>query len=155
MSAAFGANEKLKRVAVIGATGSVGSSVLDVCRAHRDRLEVVALAAGRDAEKIARLAAEFEGVRRVCLASDAAASLAGSGKLPPTVRVLSGPEGLRDLAGDPEVDHVVFASSGTAAIEALQTALRAGREVSLANKESIVVAGTWVMPLVQRPDQLR
>ncbi|MDR3232043.1 MAG: 1-deoxy-D-xylulose-5-phosphate reductoisomerase [Synergistaceae bacterium] len=158
MSDAWGANGKLngnlKRIAVIGATGSVGSSVLDVCRSHRDRLEVVALAAGRDAEKIARLTGDFGGVRKVCLASpDAAASLAG--KLPPAVRMLSGPKGLRDLAQDPEVDHVVFASSGTAAIEALQVALRSGREVSLANKESVVVAGAWVMPLVRRPDQLR
>ena len=59
------------------------------------------------------------------------------------------------MAEDPSVDHVVFASSGTAAIPALQAALRAGKEVSLANKESIVVAGPWVMPLVRTRDQLR
>jgi 1-deoxy-D-xylulose-5-phosphate reductoisomerase len=69
--------------------------------------------------------------------------------------VLSGAQGLRELAQDPEVDHVVFASSGTAAIDALQCALRAGKEVSLANKESIVVAGAWVMPLLRERDQLR
>ncbi|MDR1620755.1 MAG: hypothetical protein LBS00_00085, partial [Synergistaceae bacterium] len=52
-------NKTKKRVAVIGATGSVGSSVLDVCRHHLDRVEVTALAAGRDAEKLASLSAEF------------------------------------------------------------------------------------------------
>jgi 1-deoxy-D-xylulose-5-phosphate reductoisomerase len=140
-------------VAVIGATGSVGSSVLDVCRHHRDRVEVTALAAGRDAEKLASLSAEF-GASKLCLASkEAAASLPG--KLSAPIEVLSGPLGLETLSQDPDVDHIVFASSGTAAIEALQAALRAGKEVSLANKESIVVAGTWVMPLIQRRDQLR
>ncbi len=144
-----------KRVAVIGATGSVGSSVVDVCRHHRDRLDVVALAANGDVDGIASLAAEF-GAKKICLASEKAAGIL-SGKLPKgeSVRVLAGMDGLKELAGDPEVDHVVFASSGTAAIEALQIALKAGREISLANKESILVAGTWIMPLVRCPDQLR
>jgi 1-deoxy-D-xylulose-5-phosphate reductoisomerase len=62
---------------------------------------------------------------------------------------------LEDLSQDPEVDHVVFASSGTAAIEALRTALRAGKEVSLANKESLVVGGPWVIPSIREGGQLR
>jgi 1-deoxy-D-xylulose-5-phosphate reductoisomerase len=70
-------------------------------------------------------------------------------------RIYSGAEGLARIAGDPTIDHIVFASSGTAAIEALQIALERGKEVSLANKESIVVAGAWVMPLVRGNDQLR
>ncbi|MDR1049409.1 MAG: 1-deoxy-D-xylulose-5-phosphate reductoisomerase, partial [Synergistaceae bacterium] len=70
-------------------------------------------------------------------------------------RVLSGPGGLLELARDPETDHVVFASSGTAAIEALRAALESGKEVSLANKESIVVGGAWVMPSVRDRGQLR
>jgi len=141
--------EAQKRIAVIGASGSVGSSVLDVCRNHGDKLKVVALAAGKDAKKLNRLSEEF-GVVKLCLAERSAAD-----QLPLPGAALFGPEGLDELAGDPEVDHVVFASSGTAAIEALQTALKAGKEVSLANKESIVVAGTWVMPLVQGRGQLR
>jgi 1-deoxy-D-xylulose-5-phosphate reductoisomerase len=147
------AEKTKKRIAVIGATGSVGSSVLDVCRCHLDRLEVTALAAGQDAEKMASLSAEF-GVSKLCLASkEAAASLAD--KLTSPAEVLSGASGLKALSQNPDIDHVVFASSGTAAIEALQLALRAGKEVSLANKESIVVAGAWVMPLVQGRNQLR
>jgi 1-deoxy-D-xylulose-5-phosphate reductoisomerase len=142
-----------KRVAVIGATGSVGTSVLDVCRHHRDRVEVVALAAAQNAEKLASLAVEF-GTSKLCLASkEAAASLAG--KLSSPVKVLSGPSGLETLSQDPNIDHIVFASSGTAAIEALQTALINKKEISLANKESIVVAGPWVIPLVRGRDQLR
>jgi 1-deoxy-D-xylulose-5-phosphate reductoisomerase len=151
-----------KRVALVGATGSVGSSVLDVCRQHRDRLKVAALAAGRDAEKLAALSREF-GPETLCLAEEEAAAalsriilkFSGSGASSPPPRVLFGAEGLNRIAREPEIDHVVFASSGTAAIEALQAALESGKEVSLANKESIVVAGAWVMPLVQRSGQLR
>ena len=139
-----------KRIAVIGATGSVGSSVLDVCRAHPDALEVRALAARSPSEKLTALAAEF-GVTMLCV-HDAPPGLGPEG---PGSKKLRGPEGLIAVAEDPSVDHVVFASSGTAAIPALQAALRAGKEVSLANKESIVVAGPWVMPLVRTRDQLR
>lgn len=137
-----------KRIAVIGATGSVGSSVLDVCRAYPDALEVCALAARSSSEKLMALAAEF-GVTMLCV-HDAPPDFGPEG-----TRGLRGPEGLIAVAEDPSVDHVVFASSGTAAIPALQAALRAGKEVSLANKESIVVAGPWVMPLVRTRDQLR
>ncbi|MDR1649971.1 MAG: 1-deoxy-D-xylulose-5-phosphate reductoisomerase [Synergistaceae bacterium] len=151
-----------KRVAVIGATGSVGSSVLDVCRRHRGRLKVAALAAGRDAEKLAALSREF-GPETLCLAGEGAAAAlgrfalnsSGAGAPSSLPRVFFGAEGLNRIARDPEIDHVVFASSGTAAIEALQAALESGKEVSLANKESIVVAGAWVMPLVRRSGQLR
>jgi len=136
-----------KRIAVIGATGSVGSSVLDVCRAHRDKLKVVALAAAKDAKKLSRLSEEF-GADTLCMADRSAIA-----QLPRPA--LFGSGGLCELAQAANVDHVVFASSGTAAIEALQAALKAGKEVSLANKESIVVAGMWVMPLVQGSYQLR
>ena len=139
-----------KRIAVIGATGSVGSSVLDVCRAHPDALEVRALAARSPSEKLMALAEEF-GVTMLCV-HDAPP---GFGAEEPGAKKLRGPGGLIAVAEDPSVDHVVFASSGTAAIPALQAALRAGKEVSLANKESIVVAGPWVMPLVRTRDQLR
>ena len=133
-----------KRVAVIGATGSVGSAILSVCRAHPDEVEVRALAARRPSEKLRMLSREFEAT--MLCAHDAPRGTEG---------LLTGPEGLVAIAESPEVDQVLFASSGTAAIPALQAALRAGKEVSLANKESIVVAGPWVMPLVSRPDQLR
>ncbi|MBQ9565473.1 MAG: 1-deoxy-D-xylulose-5-phosphate reductoisomerase [Synergistaceae bacterium] len=125
-----------KKIAVIGATGSVGSSVLSVCRSHADEIEIVGLAAKRPSEKLKSLASEF-GTKTV-LACDEC-----------------GVKGLCELAESPEVDHVVFASSGTDAIPALQRALSAGKEVSLANKESVVVAGPWVMPLITRQDQLR
>ncbi|MDR1741050.1 MAG: 1-deoxy-D-xylulose-5-phosphate reductoisomerase [Synergistaceae bacterium] len=135
----------MKRVAVIGATGSVGSAVMDVCRSFRGEVEVVAMAAAGNAEKLASLAREF-GTRVLCIAENTAAL---KRLVAPDVKILSGGSGLRAIAiGEAGgAEHVVFASSGTAAIGALMDALSSGIEVSLANKESVVVGGPWVMPL--------
>ena len=141
-----------RRIVVIGATGSVGGSVLDICGRFPDSFEVVAMAARSNADSLLELFKKF-GVRRACLAcptNETAARFAEEG-----VELVSGESGLIWLAEMPEADHVVFASSGTDAITALQRALAADKDVSLANKESIVAAGPWVMPLVRRPDQLR
>ena len=121
---------------VIGATGSVGSSIMAVCEAWPEKIRVVSIAANRKSEKLLSLAEKF-GVKKVYAYEE------------------SGESGLEELATDDEITHVAFASSGTAAIKALCCALRSGKDVSLANKESIVVAGEWVMPLVKHPEQLR
>ena len=123
-------------VGVIGATGSVGSSVMAVCEAWPDKISVKAIAANKRSEKLTELARKFN-----------------VSKIYPYEE--TGGDGLEAIALAPEIEHVVFASSGTAAIKALCSALKAGKTVSLANKESIVVAGKWVMPLVKFPDQLR
>ena len=123
-------------VVVIGATGSVGSSVMSVCETWPDKIRVVGLAANRRSPKLQALAEKF-GVKKVIAFEE------------------TGEAGLEELAVMPEAEHVVFASSGTGAIKALCSALKAGKTVSLANKESIVVGGAWVMPLVKAPEQLR
>ena len=123
-------------VGIIGATGSVGSAVMSVCGSWPDKITVKAIAANHDSEKLRTLAAKFH-----------------VSKVYPYEKYAE--EGLELVATDPEISHVVFTSSGTAAIKSLCTALKLGKTVSLANKESIVVAGKWVMPLVSRPDQLR
>jgi 1-deoxy-D-xylulose-5-phosphate reductoisomerase len=141
------------RLFVIGCTGSVGSSVLSVCRTFPEFFEVRALAAHSSGEEIGRLAAEFQTDRVVLSDPEAAAGLARSfaGRL----KILSGAEALEETAVSPDIDHVVVASSGTGGIGALMAALRSGKDVSLANKESIVVAGRWVLPLIRRKSQLR
>lgn len=137
-----------KRVAVIGATGSVGAAVLDICARFPDRFKVIALAAHSNKEKLLRLAQRF-GAETLCLSGVSAFSETG-------YRCLSGISGLSEMAVADDVDHVVFASSGVDAVWALRDALIAGKEVSLSNKESIVAAGQWIMPLVGRKkDQLR
>ena len=123
-------------IGVIGATGSVGSSIMSVCEAWPDKIRVVGLAANRRSEKLLTLAKKFNAEKIYAYEE-------------------SGDEGLEKLATDENIDHVAFASSGTQAIKALCSALKAVKNVSLANKESIVVAGKWVMPLVKHSEQLR
>ena len=141
-----------KRVAVIGATGSVGGSVLDICDRFPGRFRVMALAARSNSEKLLNLAKRF-GAKYSCLDS-ATPETAGAFREAGAV-LECGVDALSSIAESGDVDHVVFASSGTDAITALQRAIAAGKEVSLANKESIVVAGPWVMPLIRRRDQIR
>ena len=121
---------------VIGATGSVGSSIMSVCSAWPDKIHVEALAANRRSEKLQALAKKFN-TQKVYAYEE------------------TGDKGLEKLATDGNINHVAFASSGTQAIKALCSALKDGKNVSLANKESIVVAGKWVMPLVKHSEQLR
>ncbi len=148
-----------KRLLIIGCTGSVGSSVLSVCRMFPEHFEVAALAARSSVDRMLVLAEEFS--CPILVFSDESAAIRAGNELLSSGgqcagrRVLSGEQGLLEMASHPDIDHVVFASSGTGAIGALMAALRSGKEVSLANKESIVVAGPWVLPLVLRPDQIR
>jgi 1-deoxy-D-xylulose-5-phosphate reductoisomerase len=137
------------RIAVIGATGSVGGAVLDICARFPERFDVVALAAHSNSEKLIELARKHH-AQKLCLTEPVGGNFKENG-----FDCISGTGGLSQISTDVDVDHVVFASSGTSAIEALQGALINDKDVSLANKESIVVAGPWVMPLVKRPDQLR
>lgn len=140
------------KIALIGATGSVGGAVLDICARFPDRFQIVAVASHSNVEVLFPIAKRF-GARYAYLSAPTAETVRSFER--EHIGVFSGSSGLESLATLPEVDHVVFASSGTEAIKALQKALSADKDVSLANKESIVVAGPWVMPLVRRPDQLR
>ena len=138
----------MNRIAVIGSTGSIGRSTLAVVDAHPDRLRVVALAAGgnvtRFAEQVERYAPEM-----VALSTDAAlASLHEELRMrgAATVRdAASGQPGLIAVATHPDVDTVLFASSGTASLEAVLAAIDAGKRIALANKEILVMAGRLVM----------
>jgi 1-deoxy-D-xylulose-5-phosphate reductoisomerase len=115
-----------KRVVLLGATGSIGSNALRVIAAHRDRLELVAVAARTDAKRLAVIVREF-GVRH-----------AGT-------RILSGIEGLVELARLPDADIVLVAVVGTTGLEPALAALAAGKELALASKEILVLAGRFVI----------
>ncbi len=139
-------NDKRKRVAVIGCTGSVGSSVLDVCRAYPEKFRVTALAAATGRETLPALCAEFAPRR--------AALLTPRADLPEDVELLTGSDALIRLVESDDVDHVAVASSGVAAVDVLIRALELGKEVSLANKESALILGDCITPAV-RSGQLR
>jgi 1-deoxy-D-xylulose-5-phosphate reductoisomerase len=128
-----------RRLAVLGSTGSIGASTLDVVRAHRSRLEVVALAGGRNRELLRTQCREF----RPCLVSvsspEDAAWLAA--ELGPGTEVRHGEPGLLDCALHPDADTVMAAVVGAAGLESTEASLRAGRRVCVANKEALVVGG--------------
>jgi 1-deoxy-D-xylulose-5-phosphate reductoisomerase len=146
------------RVAVLGSTGSIGRQALEVASAHPERVEVVSLAAHANAELLAEQAVAF-GVREVALADHAAATrarelLAGvrSASGAP-IGVRSGPEEVSALAEEPDADLVLNALVGAAGLRATALTLAAGKTLALANKESLVIGGELIMPLVG-PDQL-
>ncbi len=141
-----GSENKRKRVAVIGCTGSVGSSVLDVCLAYPEKFQVTALAASTGRDTLPRLCAEFS-PRTVALS-------APRNDLPGGVKILTGDDALLRLVELEDVDHVAVASSGVAAVSALLHAIKLGKEISLANKESALIVGNSLAQFV-RIGQLR
>jgi 1-deoxy-D-xylulose-5-phosphate reductoisomerase len=132
-----------RRLTILGSTGSIGRQALDVVRAYPDRFDIVGLSAGKDAELLKRQAAELE-PEIVALESTAISSLDGLG-----CEVLVGPGSAECLAETP-VDAVLNSIVGFAGLAATVAALKAGNRVALANKESLVAGGEWVMSLTQR-----
>ena len=139
----------MRRIAILGSTGSIGTQTLDVARRHPDQVKVVALAAGRRAAEAFSQAREF-GVGTVALgiAPDDV-------EIPEGVSVSVGSEAVAALVNLPEVDVVVNALVGAAGLRASYETLRAGKVLALANKESLVVGGDLIMPLAAKVDEQR
>jgi len=129
-----------RRLTILGSTGSIGLQALDVVRRFPDRFEVVGLSAGSDARTLALQAAEFE-PEFVALESKEPEPLEGL-----KAEVLAGPGSAGRLAGAPS-DVVLNGIVGFAGLAATVGALQAGNRVALANKESLVAGGEWVMAL--------
>ncbi len=128
------------RIALLGSTGSIGTSALDVVRHHPERLSVVALAAyGRDPELLLAQAEEFHPA--LVAVYDEKAARAIEHRLPAGTLLGVGPEGLLAAATLPNADRVIAALVGAAGLPPTHAALAAGKDVALANKESLVVAG--------------
>ena len=133
-------------VAVLGATGSVGSSTLSVIRRHPGRFRVAAMSGHRSVGELERLAAEF-GARELAVA-DARALSDRPGLKAAGWR--AGPEGVAELAALPGVDVVVNAVVGAAGLPPTLAALEAGKRCALANKESLVAGGALVLAAARR-----
>ena len=133
----------MKRLAILGSTGSVGGSALSVVDAHADRLQVVALAAGDNATLLAEQAERYRPVV-VGLATAEAADRFRSAYPTFPGSVVVGAAGLSTVASCAQADIVLCASSGTAALEAVLAAIDAGKTIALANKEVLVMAGELV-----------
>ncbi len=138
----------MKNVAILGATGSIGQSALSVVASHPDRLRIVALAAGentaRFVDQVAATGADTIAMSSEMALADTQSELRRRGASP-VRRAGSGAEGLMAVATHPEADVVLFASAGTAALDAVLAAIEAGKTLALANKEILVMAGALVM----------
>ena len=141
----------MKRVAILGSTGSIGRSALSVVDTHPERLEIVALAAGENsaalADQIVKYRPRAVGVATASALEDLRSRL-GSSERPPVVTC--GAEGLVAIATHPDADVVLCASSGSAGLEAALAALEAGKTVALANKEVLVMAGALMVETARR-----
>ncbi|HEY6304815.1 MAG TPA: 1-deoxy-D-xylulose-5-phosphate reductoisomerase [Terriglobales bacterium] len=138
----------MKRIAILGSTGSIGRSTLSVVEGYPDRFQVATLAAGNNAELAFEQAVRWK-PRVVSLADEAAAhalqsKLRQAGLGENEVEVVHGAAGTVRVATHPEVDFVVSAVVGVSGLEATYEAVRAGKTVGLANKECLVVAGELI-----------
>ncbi|WP_233256697.1 1-deoxy-D-xylulose-5-phosphate reductoisomerase [Opitutus sp. ER46] len=135
-----------KRVVLLGATGSIGENTLRVINAHRDKLELVGIAARANWGKLAAIAREHN-VRHVGVFEDEAfrAARADASSFPPDTKIVGGLAGLVELSQLPEADIVLVAVVGTTGLEPALAALAAGKALALASKEILVLAGKFVM----------
>jgi 1-deoxy-D-xylulose-5-phosphate reductoisomerase len=131
----------VKRIAILGSTGSIGQSALSVVDAHPDRLAVVGLAAGENAGRLAEQIGRYR-PRIVAMASDAALDrLKQQGAFADVTLAGAGRDGLVAVASHPDVDLVLCASAGTDGLDAVLAAIHHGKTIALANKEVLVMAG--------------
>jgi len=140
----------VRRIAILGSTGSIGRSALSVIESHADRLQVVALAAGSNAALLCEQAERFRpalvSIASASALAAASAALRGAG----TKIAAGGAAGLLEVATYPDADIVLCASSGTAALEAVLAAIEAGKTIALANKEVLVMAGGLMTEAARR-----
>jgi len=140
----------MKRIAILGSTGSIGQSALAVVDAHADKLQVVGLAAGENADRLSEQISRYR-PRVAAMASGSAIDrLSDNGALGETTIAGCGRDGLVAVASHPEVDLVLCASSGTEALEAVLAAIEHGKTIALANKEVLVMAGGIVTEAAAR-----
>lgn len=138
----------MKKIAILGSTGSIGTQTLEVVREHKEELCVTALAAGRNKEKLKEQIKEFHpslvSLADEKLAMELEQELAGSG-----VTVLHGMDGLVAVAGAEDSDVVVTAVVGMMGILPTMEAIRRGKDIALANKETLVTAGHLIIPMAK------
>ncbi|MBC7623086.1 MAG: 1-deoxy-D-xylulose-5-phosphate reductoisomerase [Aeromicrobium sp.] len=139
----------VKNVTVLGATGSIGMSTLDVVARHPDRFRVFALSAATKAGELAVLCERFKPRYAVMTDHDAAEQLRTALRQhSPSTEVLAGPDALEHVAAHPDVDVVMAAIVGAAGLKSSLAAAHAGKRVLLANKEALVMAGRLFMDAV-------
>ena len=137
----------MKKIAILGSTGSIGTQTLEVVRYNKD-IQVTALAAGSNVKLLEEQIREFK-PRLACLWDEEKAKELRAAVADMDVKVASGMEGLMEAAVTPEADLVVTAVVGMIGIRPTIAAMEAGKDIALANKETLVTAGHIIMPLAR------
>lgn len=137
----------MKNIAILGSTGSIGTQTLDVARKNND-LRVVAVSAGKSVEKLEEQIREFHPLLAAVWDEKAAEDLK-TRIADTTTKVVSGMDGLLELASMPESDILVTAIVGMIGIRPTMEGIRAGKDIALANKETLVTAGHLIMPMAK------
>ena len=138
----------MKNIAILGSTGSIGTQTLDVARKNED-LRVVAVSAGKSVEKLEEQIREFHPILAAVWDEKAARDL--KTRIADTdTKVVSGMEGLLELASMPESEILVTAIVGMIGIRPTMEGIRAGKDIALANKETLVTAGHLIMPMAKK-----
>src|SRR5256886_3342666 len=139
---------KRKRVVVLGATGSIGDSTLKVANDIPERMEIVGLAANSNAEKLAA-AANIPRPKAICLVDERKIDLLGT-RLKYEPKIFAGQNGLREIARLEDVDMVLIAIVGTAGLHPALDAIESGKDLAVASKEILVMAGEAVTSAAQK-----
>ena len=140
----------MKRIAILGSTGSIGCSSLKVIEAHPEAYQVMALAAGKNIDLLAEQIRKFRPLVVAVLGDQEAESLKERLGGAQGTRIVSGRQGFIHLATLDEVDTVISAITGAAGLVPTYAAIRAGKNIALANKETMVMAGPLVMEEAKR-----
>ena len=140
-------NQK-KRIAVLGATGSIGSQALDIISRHPDKYEAVVLTAGSRVNELIEAAAKHR-PRLAIIARPELLPQLRAALEPLGIATAAGPEALAECVAAPDVDMVLTATVGYSGLEPTLNAIRAGKDIALANKETLVVAGELVNELLK------
>lgn len=136
-----------KRIAILGSTGSVGCQTLDVIERFPDRFEIVGLAAGANLDKLAEQAAKHK--PRVVSIGKQEEILKFRAMVADGIKIVAGNEGMVEVATHEKVDVVVTSITGTLGLIPTVEAIKAGKDIALANKETLVAAGELVTSLVR------
>lgn len=141
----------MRKITILGATGTIGANTLDVIKQHQNEFEIIALTAHRQIDRLEALCLEWSPRFAVMADSDAAEQLSLRLKKSNTsVQVLSGTEGLSLVASLPEVDMVMAGIVGSAGLLPTLAAAQAGKRVLLANKEALVMSGQLFMDAIRQ-----
>lgn len=141
----------MKKIAIVGSTGSIGKNALEVIRNHPGEFSIHSLAARSNIQDLVNQIVEFRPRQAVIFDSEKKGELAQALKRKnlESVQVLSGPEGLNQIVTHPEIDQVLLALTGAEGLAPLIASIRAKKNVALANKEPLVMAGEIIRNLVR------